>query len=91
MNGWFKGTYIKTSLFQKLFYGPSSLSIQPIHIEGSKLYCWGWLGGLVFLRTTFLLELLSQSSGDFLLVFCWVVGESVNNFLTGGFPLGEVL
>ena len=43
------------------------------------------------MRTTFLLELLSQSSGDFLLVFCWVVGESVNNFLAGGFPLGEVM
>ena len=43
------------------------------------------------MRTTFLLELLSQSFGDFLLVFCWVVGESVNNFIADGFPLGEVM
>ena len=40
-----------------------------------------------FLRDTLLLELFSQCPGDFLPVFCWIVGESVNDFLAWGFPL----
>ena len=72
--------YIKFSSFKQFVDSPVCLQIQAVYIEGAELdggglhnWCWGFWSDLF-------LEQFSLRSDELLLVFLWVVGESVKDF-----------